>query len=225
MKKKVKKLLALGLAVMMMVAASVVGTIAYLTGKDTVVNTFTVGKVNILLDEAKVDQNGTPIGGRVDSNDYKLIPGQTYTKDPTMWMVEYSEPSYLRMMVTITKFSDVKAVFGEDFLPENYVQGWDKTKWIPTGEPKVDVGNNSVTYEFRYFEVVGFEGDGDPYEDEVKQITPLFHSFKVPGEVKGEDLVKLQGMEIRVEGHAIQAASFEGNVDAAWAAFDGQVNP
>ena len=58
--KKVKVLL-LSLCAVLLVAASVLGTLAYLTSQDTVVNTFTVGKVKTTLDEADVHPDGTAI--------------------------------------------------------------------------------------------------------------------------------------------------------------------
>ena len=62
MKKKTKALM-LVLCAVLLVTASVLGTMAYLTSTDQVVNTFTVGKVAITLDEAQVDLDGTPVAG------------------------------------------------------------------------------------------------------------------------------------------------------------------
>ena len=73
------KALLLTLCAVLLVAASVLGTMAYLTSTDEVKNTFTVGKVKINLDEAKVGLDGTPVepAARVKSNEYKLMPGHT----------------------------------------------------------------------------------------------------------------------------------------------------
>ena len=92
-----KKKLMTVLALVLVIAMSVAGTVAYLTSTDTVTNTFTVGNVEITLDEAKVDEYGvaaTP-ATRVDKNDYKLIPGHTYTKDPTIHVATGSEDCWL----------------------------------------------------------------------------------------------------------------------------------
>lgn len=60
MKAKTKtKALLMSLCAVLLVAASVLGTMAYLTDSKDVKNTFTVGNVAIKLDEAKVDENGT----------------------------------------------------------------------------------------------------------------------------------------------------------------------
>ena len=81
--KKTSKALLLSLCTVLLVTASVLGTMAYLTSQDQVVNTFTVGNVAITLDETDVDVNGDKDSeDRVKANEYKLLPGHTYTKDP-----------------------------------------------------------------------------------------------------------------------------------------------
>ena len=77
---------------------AITGTsLAYLTDKDDQVNTFTSGKVDITLDESKVEldadgylsgYNGTPS----DDHSYgKMYPGQVITKDPTITVTADSE--------------------------------------------------------------------------------------------------------------------------------------
>lgn len=100
MKKKTKALM-LVLCAVLLVTASVLGTMAYLTSTDKVVNTFTVGKVAITLDEAKVKEDGTPVAGaaRVKGNAYHLLPGHGYTKDPTVHVQANSEDSFIFVKV------------------------------------------------------------------------------------------------------------------------------
>ena len=100
MKKKTKALM-LVLCAVLLVTASVLGTMAYLTSTDKVVNTFTVGKVAITLDEAKVDSDGTAVtpAERVKGNAYHLLPGHTYTKDPTVHVQANSENSFIFVKV------------------------------------------------------------------------------------------------------------------------------
>lgn len=100
MKKKTKALM-LVLCAVLLVTASVLGTMAYLTSTDQVVNTFTVGKVAITLDEAKVNADGTPVAGaaRVKENAYHLLPGHGYTKDPTVHVQANSEDSFIFVKV------------------------------------------------------------------------------------------------------------------------------
>lgn len=100
MKKKTKALM-LVLCAVLLVTASVLGTMAYLTSTDEVVNTFTVGKVAITLDEAKVNPDGTAVtpAERVKENAYHLLPGHGYTKDPTVHVQANSEDSFIFVKV------------------------------------------------------------------------------------------------------------------------------
>ena len=216
MKTQAKVLIA-ALCAVLLVVGSVMGTLAYLTDRQAVVNTFTVGNVDITVDEAPVTPDGEVIPGedRVEGNDYHLIPGQTYTKDPTMTVKKGSEESYVRMMVTINCISQLRGIFGEGFLPHEYIDGKDSNIWVYNST--VENGDNTVTYEFRYYKTVdAFEST----EDIV--LEPLFTSFTIPGELTGEQLATIADLEIRVEGHAIQTASFD-SADAAWTAFGAQI--
>ena len=99
--KKKKKVFLTVLCAAALVVASVLGTMAFLTSKDQVNNTFTVGKVAITLDEAKVTDMGAEVAGadRVKANTYKLIPGHDYTKDPTIHVAADSEDSWIFIKV------------------------------------------------------------------------------------------------------------------------------
>lgn len=222
--KKAKKVVALVLCAVLLVVGSVAGTMAYLTDKEEVLNTFTVGNVDIKLDEYVVNEYGTiKDGSRTeDGNTYKLMPGHEYTKDPRVTVLKGSEPSYVRILVSITDITDVKAVFGEDFLPQNFVEGWDSTTWLTTGV--VSVKDNAATYEFRYASEV------DARETDVV-LDALFDKIVIPGEgVDGADLDKIKEMQINVVAQAIQADGFAAKdgktaVDVAWDAFNKQMNP
>lgn len=100
MMKTRNKALLLTLCAVLLVAASVLGTMAYLTSQDTVTNTFTVGNVKITLDETDVDINGVKDGEtRVQANSYKLMPGHSYIKDPTIHVDTNSEDCWLFVKV------------------------------------------------------------------------------------------------------------------------------
>lgn len=66
------KALLLTLCAVLLVTASVLGTMAFLTSNDEVVNTFSVGSVAIKLDEAKANTDGSLVDGadRVKANSY-----------------------------------------------------------------------------------------------------------------------------------------------------------
>ena len=208
-----KKTIAIVALVVLAAVASVLGTLAYLTSTDTVKNTFTVGKVNITLDEAEVDMNGVAVtpAKRVKKNEYKLMPGHTYTKDPMVTVLAGSEPSYIKMTVTFSKANELDAIFaptGADLT--SIFKGYDSANWIAKGNTK-DAAANTRTYEFWYKETVGA-----PTADVA--LDALFDSITIPGEITQAQLETIKDMTITVTAYAIQADGFA-NADAAWAKF------
>ena len=194
------------LCLALLVVGVLAGTLAYFTDQEAVVNTFTVGKVGIELHESdEVSRDDGTVG-----KDYHLLPGHTYPKDPTVTVDADSELSYIRMLVTPSRMTALKAAFPDNeadevFLLENLVAGWDSAVWQ-------FAGYKNDTYEFRYYKAV----DGSAGE-----LKPLFTHVVIPGSVNNEELAKLQGLKIDVVAHAIQAAGFD-SADAAWAAFEAQ---
>ena len=89
-----KKKLMTVLALVLVIAMSVAGTIAYLTDTTApITNTFTVGKVDITLTETfNTDTNGDQ---KNDAWQAQLIPGTSYTKDPVVTVTADSEDCWL----------------------------------------------------------------------------------------------------------------------------------
>ena len=200
------KALVLALCAVLLVVTTVFVTMAYLTSEDSVTNTFTVGKVTITLDEAKVDEYGEEEEGasRVDANTYKLIPGHTYIKDPTIHVSEGSEDCYL--FVTIK--NDIANI--EDSA--NTIAAQMKNNgWKPVE------GENGV---YCYC-----DGDGNKKVVEEKENKILFSEFTISGSVENKALTgystsadKTQNI-IEIKAYAIQADGFESKTIAEiWAA-------
>ena len=208
-----KKTLTVLLALVLVIAMSVAGTMAYLTSEDSVTNTFTVGNVQIKLDEAKANPDGSLVANadRVKANSYKLIPGHEYNKDPMVTVLKGSESSYIKMTVTFTKANELDAIFkptGAD-LTSIFV-GYDPANWIFQNVTE-DASANTRTYEFWYKEAVGaLTAD--------VALDALFDSITVPGTITKEQLATIEGLTITVNAYAIQADGFD-DEDAAWAAF------
>lgn len=176
-------------------------------------------------DQGTIDENGNlvpeqgkPIPpSRNKGNQYNLVPGKEFLKDPTVTVKEGSEESYVRMVVTITNAAAVKDALGcaaGDVLGV-IVPDLNLTAWPLSGIVE-DTTADTITYEFRYFETVNGK-DGD------KVLPALFETFQVPVTVGNKGLEAFQGMQMTVEGHAIQSAALA-DEKAAWAAFDGQMN-
>ncbi len=99
-----KKTLALVLALTLLVAGVVGGTLAWLTDRTAEVkNTFTVGDINIGLTET--------------TTDYKMVPGNTIAKDPTVTVKANSEACWLFVKVTKSENLDT-------FITYAIAEGW-----------------------------------------------------------------------------------------------------
>lgn len=228
-----KKKLTLLVAFVLVFALGVAGTFAYLTSEKTVTNTFTVGNVAITLLETAVNENGDaiPSATPVVENDYHLLPGHTYTKDPTVTVLAGSEESYVRMLVTVSDINALKAAFPAAeyadyyaangvFLLEKLVTGWDSNVWESVGyTEKTDEETHitSATYEFRYYNTVS-AANGDV------KLPALFTQVVIPGSIDNAALAKLNGIKITVVAQAIQADGFvdadkNPSADVAWAAW------
>lgn len=244
--KKGQKVAVLAMSGTLLVAASVMGTMAYLQDKDTVTNTFTVGKVDLILNEAKVNLDGTYVEdengnvSRVKANEYHLLPGHTYQKDPTVTIQAGSEDCYVRMMVEVQNIDKLKEVFEQDKHPEYYgdsnvfllqklVGGWNPEVWIYETYSESENGTTGTTgtYEFRY------AGNGDQNSgngiviksEKNTVLDDLFTSITIPGEgVTNENIGNLAAVKIVVTAHAIQADGFDTD-DKAWGDFDNKQDP
>ena len=227
---KNRKIWILLTAIVLILSITVAGTLAYLISSAEVVNTFTVGNVGLKLDEVKVNADGSVDTSvdRVTENEYHLLPGGSYPKDPTVTVLAGSEESYVRMILTVHNHDAVQAIVdnprhGLNGDYQGLFDGWDNTVWLYKGFTE-DATENTISFEFRHFETVKGEDASGADADVV--LTPLFTSLKVPGTVNGAELADLMGangekFEISVEAHAIQAYSFA-DEDAAWTAFDDQ---
>ena len=211
---KARKILVSLAALALVAAISIGGTIAYLTSTDEVVNTFTVGNVAIKLDEAKANTDGSlvPNADRVKANDYKLLPGHTYNKDPMVTVLKDSEDCYVKMTVTFTKANELDAIFAPTGAELTSIfNGYDAANWTYKGNTK-NTTDNTRTYEFWYKEAVGA-----PTADVA--LDALFDSITVPGTITNEQLATIAGMTITVNAYAIQADGFA-TADAAWTAYN-----
>lgn len=189
--KTVRKSLILAACAIMLVCATIAGTLAYLTATDSVKNTFTVGNVAITMDETDVDDS-TPNEDRDTENKYKLLPGQTYTKDPIIHVSATSEDCYVFVKVT-NDISAVEAAGDSTIAKQLEENGW---KTVPN--------ESNVYYK----------------EDAVKANAnvDVFDSFTVSDSATNEQLKAIDGKTIEVTAYAVQA-TFDTAVEAWDATF------
>lgn len=98
------KTFALVVVMMLVIGCTIGGTIAWLTAKtDPVVNTFTVGDINITLAET--------------TTNFKMVPGNTISKDPKVTVLKDSEACWL--FVEIEKSANL-----DSFITYSIADGW-----------------------------------------------------------------------------------------------------
>lgn len=192
MKTKSKALL-MTLCAVLLVAASVLGTMAYLTSTTgEVKNTFTIGKIAITLDEAPVNEYGEEVdGARRTQNQYKLVPNHEYKKDPTVHVTGNSENSYIFVKV-VNGITAIEAA-GDTTIAAQIEKNW----------MKLDGVANVYYQEYT--------------KQEANKDFVVFNSFTVKNDVSEDTLKGYQTASITITAYAIQKDGFN-DAKAAWTA-------
>lgn len=215
--RKAKKVIALVLCAILLVAGSVMGTLAYLTSQAGVKNTFTVGNVSITLHESLIDKEtgkkltGTDAGTTpVGIEDIKAIPGRVIDKDPTVTVLKGSEDCYVRLYMIIRWSEEADELFtpqeSQDWF--NFESDWQLKAKLIDEDPNY-VGTE--VYEFWHSTKI----EGNKEEDTV--LAPIFTKISVPGELTGAKFASLAESSIEIIAQAVQAEGFESEA-AAFAA-------
>lgn len=200
--KKLRKFLTLFCCAALLVCMTIAGTVAYLTSTDKVENTFTVGDaVAITLDEAKTDENGkaTTPAERVKANSYKLMPGHTYTKDPTVHVT--GEDCY----VFVTVANDISSIEAATTIADQMAtNGW----------KVVDATKNLYVY-----------AKGEDEKTAVSKTADLvvFSNFTVKSDANHDALEAVKDAKITINAYAVQKDGFEDSTAAdIWSATFGK---
>lgn len=195
--KKTSKALLLSLCAVLLVTASVLGTMAYLTSQDQVVNTFTVGNVAITLDEKDVDNSTPGENDRDKANAYKLMPGHNYEKDPIVHVDANSEDCYLFVKV-VNEIANIEA-------EKTVAQQMTEKGWVA-----VNAANGIYVYTT--------DKTNPAVVTKGSNIT-VFENFTIAGNVDNTTLATYADKTITVNAYAIQADGFAGKTASEiWAA-------
>ncbi len=180
---------------------------------------------NLIIDEETgkpiviVDEEGNPVtvvpedwhGPRDQNNEYTLIPGNTYIKDPTVHVEVESEPCYLFIKVVngLDGFEDNPTI-----VAQMQANGWNiieekvREVVIPNEEdPDNPIRINLKEYYCCYREVVNAK-------DEAKNI-PVFSTVTIRSDaVFDQDPVPSYKYNIGIASCAIQSMGFENATEA-----------
>ena len=229
-----KKIISLCLVVALGATAVIGGTLAYFTDKDEATNTFTVGNVDIVLDEAEVERvedKWVPGNERVQENEYKdIFPGATLPKDPTVHN-EGSYGAYVRVKVTVANGMVLLPLYAENdtltddlyddcfmaMIDNTLGEGWEITDGITAAEAMEAVmnGETDTTFEITYKSELASKAD----------TTPVFEKIVIGADWDQDDMrltsIQKTGFQVNVVAEAIQADGFA-DVTAAFAAYDAE---
>lgn len=189
MKVKLLKTLALVMAAVLLVIATVFATMAYLTSSSAVSNVFTVGSVKIQMFETKVNNKGEAqeFGVKTaDTNSYHLLPGKSYLKDPTVYVDKTCEPSYLFVRVR----NDLKSI--EEKNDPNHLTIVEQLK--KNGWHEIERATSNVDAVFVY---VGKPAVGEEPGDQV------MHSVEINGETVSVPMAKKVGTGVEGEHYDV----------------------
>lgn len=230
-----KKVISLCLCVALLAVAVIGGTMAYFTDMDAATNTFTVGKVDIELEEPKWE-----------GNDQTLMPGTTLPKDPTITVQEDSEDCYLFVRLDMTRYVPLLAAFLEDNNYEvedlqkhsvredftsQYLDGFVDANWTIMNEDEIltAVASGNPTH---LIVDLGYNVDGGVLEAE--EAVTLFTAIKMPATVDSEEArlfwafadgtakEENSPVTIGITAYAIQAENIA-DLDAAYTALLGEL--
>lgn len=215
MNSKLRRILLTVCSAALLVCVTVGATVAYLTSTDEVENSFTIGNISITLDEAPTDIDGKIVtGARTDKNTYKLMPGHTYTKDPTVHVTGGSENSWLF----------VKVDNGISTFEAATEQAKDEE-----GNLRFDDNNNPVYVYQTIADQITAKGwktlDGVTnvyYKEYISQTAVkdevVFENFKIADEaqkVTGWSSINETTTKVTINAYAVQKDGFE-TAKAAW---------
>ena len=213
-----KKILALSMCIALAAIAIVGASLAYFTDTKTATNTFTMGNVQIKLDETNVND---PEGDRVTSNVYNVYPGAVVTKDPIVHNIG-KNGAYIRATVNVSNWMNLVGAYYPDFketFPNdgykaalNLLVGELGEGWSVVGVEAGDVftiGQFDVKFILKYDGVLASGTD----------TTAMFQTVTIPAGIDNANADSFD--EVKVVAQAIQADGFD-TWEEAFTAFDAE---
>lgn len=196
-------------ALVLLVGCAIGGTVAWLTDEtQQVVNTFTVGNIKIELKETDSKQD---TDGNVNTNSYKMVPGNTIEKDPKVTVKGGSEACWLFVKVAESENLDEFITYVVDEATEENEDGWTA---VPNhaGYYYREVATSTTDQNFAVIGNKGFDGKGNFVANKVLVKTTVTKE-------KMEDLKAQDATQptLTFTAAAVQRANIA-DVAAAWAA-------
>ena len=188
-----KKKIALVLSMVLLVVCTVSATLAWLNDKtDTITNTFTVGNVDIKLEETGLEDNET-------EQDFKMTPGSEISKDPTVTVIADSEKCYV--FVKIEKSANLGT-----YIDYEVNAAWDSL----SGETDVYYQIIDTATTDTALNVIGHTDDEGKWVNDVILVKDTVSNTEM-------DAADANAPTLKFTAYAVQFENME-NVAAAWTA-------
>lgn len=210
------------------------GTYSYLTSQEKMVNTFTVGDLDVDLDESEWDEE--------DEDGKNVLPGYSAYKNPTIKNITSSkngeEPCYARVRVCIADASG-KPIEDEEALAlikqtirydSSYTGGYQKKgtgtvlqegrvpgyslkelSALPMVNPKFALDETRSTKNTLYFSYMGADKTGIL---KIGEEAALFTAIAIPTDWTQTEMKKAGNFRLEVLAEAIQAFGFASQKEA-----------
>ncbi|MCH5325407.1 MAG: hypothetical protein J1E39_09335 [Eubacterium sp.] len=235
--KKTKKIIIGVLSVCLVAVLGIGGTLAFLTDTEQITNNFSVGDLDITIDEPQWDDDGDGDGDADNEDDdddedngdgRNLVPGDTREKDPTIHAVKGD--SYMRAVVQIKDMDGeiitdterldlilftIRYDAARDEINEGTGYTIEQVKDYPRVNPDftLDTVRSSDGQYFYNYSKIFHEGES----------VVLFTDIVIPCEWTQEELDILGEYQIVIQAQAIQSANFTDSA-AAFTALDGEIS-
>ena len=211
-----RRILAISMSLVIVAILAIGATLAYFTDTKTATNTFTMGNVNIKLDETNVND---PDGDRVTSNEYNVYPGAVVEKDPTVHNVG-ANGAYIRATVNVSNWMNLVGAYYPDFEPTYPNEGYKAALNLLVGElgegwsvVGVKAGDVFTIGQFDAKFVLKYDGVLASGAD----TTAMFKEVTIPAGIDNANAESFN--QIKIVAQAMQADGFA-SWEAAFAAFD-----
>ena len=199
-----------------LVAASVAGTVAYLTSSSAVSNTFTIGNVSMKMLESPVDENGKiPADYQLvdgmktsDGNNYHLLPGTTYDKDPTVYITAGSDASFIFVKIR-NQISSIEDPSKPTMAQQMIANGWVLLGNTVSGDVYVYHGLTDGTPNANPLPV---DGKNDSTGTAEMAVLNIFSTFSIAPDA---DISLYGGAKVTLTAFAIQASGFDATTEGA----------
>lgn len=182
------------------ISGSIGGTLAWLIDStDEVVNTFTVGNIDITLKETGASQNDD-----IWEKSYKMVPGNVIEKDPVVTVLKNSEKCYvfLQIIESSNLAQYISYMVLEDNNAEDGFNGW--VSYDATGYENIYYRIVETASTDTSFKIIGYQDKEKVTENKADDDTVVENKVLVKGSVSKTDMDNL-----KKEGATLPTLSFK----------------